>query len=99
MKKIEKLGTELVLAIDKFIEYMYYVARLILGLGLILYILGVVSQTKMLELYGLSGMIGSALFMIPSLIWDIYYNTKQAHYHLERLDYMMFHRVYDKDDE
>lgn len=41
-------------------------------------------------------MIGAALFIIPALIADIEYNTKQINRHLERLDYMVYYGVYDK---
>lgn len=41
-------------------------------------------------------LIGAALFLIPAQIYDIKYYVEHNHYHIERLDYMMCHGVYDK---
>ena len=96
MVTIKKLGTKLLAAINFIFGIVEYAARLALLVGIIMYIISLFVQSKVLETYALSVLIGAALYMIPALVFDIEYNTKQAHYHLERLDYMMYHGVYEK---
>lgn len=96
MKTINKIGKKLSAGINFIFDVAEYAARLALLIGIIVYIIGLLVQSKVLETYSLSTLVGAALFMIPALIADIEYNTKQAHRHLERLDYIMYYSVYDK---
>lgn len=96
MKKNNKIVKKLSTSINFIFDFAEYAARLALLIGLIVYIIGLFAQSKVIEAYGLSVLIGAALFIIPALIADIEYNTKQINRHLERLDYMVYYGVYDK---
>ena len=89
MKTINKIGKKLSASINFMFDVAEYVARLALLIGAVVYIISLIFQKRTLETYSLATLIGAALFLIPAQIYDI-------KYYVERLDYMMYHGVYDK---
>ena len=100
MKTINKIGKKISASINSIFDVVEYAARLALLIGAVVYIISLIFRIGTLETYSLATLIGATLFLIPAQIYDIKYYVEQTHYHVERLDYMMYHSVYryEKDE-